>query len=56
MCIRDSSIPDEDSIGNSSKKMSWNKSSLKKLDLEIDKISNVVRSSLNISAIKRILK
>ena len=50
------SIPDEDSIGNSSKKMSWNKSSLKKLDLEIDKISNVVRSSLNISAIKRILK
>ena len=50
------SIPDEDSIGNSAKKLVWNKTNLRKLDLEIDKISYVVKSSLNISAIKRILK
>ena len=50
------SIPDEDSIGNSPKKLVWNKTNLRKLDSEIDKISNVVRSSLNISGIKRILK
>ena len=50
------SIPDEDSIGKSAKKLVWNKTNLRKLDLEIDKISYVVKSSLNISAIKRILK
>ena len=50
------SIPDEDSIGDSPKKLVWNKPNLRKLDVEIDKISNVVRSSLNISGIKRILK
>ena len=50
------SIPDEDSIGNSPKKIVWNKPNLRKLDNEIDKISNVVKSSLNISSIKRILK
>ena len=50
------SIPDEDSIGNSPKKLVWNKTNLRKLDSEIDKISNVIRSSLNISGIKRILK
>ena len=50
------SIPDEDSIGNSPKKIIWNKTNLRKLDHEIDKISNVVKSSLNISSIKRILK
>ena len=50
------SIPDEDSIGKSAKKLVWNKTNLRKLDLEIDKISYVVKSSLNISAVKRILK
>ena len=50
------SIQDEDSIGKSTKKLVWNKTNLRKLDLEIDKISYVVKSSLNISAIKRILK
>ena len=50
------SIPDEDSIGNSPKKIVWNKPNLRKLDNEINKIANVVKSSLNISSIKRILK
>ena len=50
------SIPDEDSIGSSPKKIVWNKPNLRKLDNEINKIDNVVKSSLNISSIKRILK
>ena len=50
------SIPDEDSIGSSPKKIVWNKPNLRKLDNEINKIANVVKSSLNISSIKRILK
>jgi len=50
------SIPDEDSIGSSPKKIVWNKPNLRKLDNEINKIANVVKSSLNISLIKRILK
>ena len=50
------SIPDEDSIGSAPKKIVWNKPNLRKLDNEINKIANVVKSSLNISSIKRILK
>ena len=50
------SIPVEDSIGSSPKKIVWNKPNLRKLDNEINKIANVVKSSLNISSIKRILK
>ena len=41
-------IPDEDSIGNSSKNLTWNATNLKRLDKEINKITKVVKSSLNI--------
>ena len=49
-------IPDEDSIGNSSKKLYWNSSNLKKLDREINKIAKVVKSSLNIRQVEKLLK
>tara|TARA_B100000686_G_scaffold309693_1_gene351833 strand:+ start:2756 stop:3598 length:843 start_codon:yes stop_codon:yes gene_type:complete len=49
-------IPDEDSIGNSSKKLDWNSSNLKKLDREINKIAKVVKSSLNIRQVEKLLK
>ena len=49
-------IPDEDSIGNSSKKLNWNSSNLKKLDKEINKIAKVVKSSLNIRHVEKLLK
>jgi len=49
-------IPDEDSIGNSSKKLIWNSSNLKKLDKEINKIAKVVKSSLNIRQVEKLLK
>ena len=49
-------IPDEDSIGNSPKNLNWNASNLKKLDKEINKISKVVKSSLNIRKVENLLK
>jgi adenosylcobyric acid synthase len=49
-------IPDEDSIGNSPKNLNWNTSNLKKLDKEINKISKVVKSSLNIRKVENLLK
>jgi len=49
-------IPDEDSIGNSPKNLNWNTSNLKKLDKEINKISKIVKSSLNIRKVENLLK
>ena len=49
-------IPDEDSIGNSPKNLNWNASNLKKLNSEIDKIAKVVKSSLNIRQVEKLLK
>jgi len=49
-------IPDEDSIGNSPKTLNWNASNLKKLDKEINKITKVVKSSLNIRKVEKLLK
>tara|TARA_Y100000590_G_scaffold375702_1_gene440826 strand:- start:1350 stop:2192 length:843 start_codon:yes stop_codon:yes gene_type:complete len=49
-------IPDEDSIGNSPKSISWNAKNLKKLDLEINKIAKVVKSSLNIRKVEKLLE
>ena len=54
--MTDFTIPDEDSIGNSPKKLNWNSSNLKKLDSEINKISKVVKSSLNIRQVEKLLK
>jgi len=49
-------IPDEDSIGNSSKNLNWTPSNLRKLDNEINKIAKVVKSSLNIRKVEKLLK
>jgi len=49
-------IPDEDSIGTSPKNLNWNASNLKKLDIEINKIAKVVKSSLNIRKMEKLLK
>ena len=49
-------IPDEDSIGNSPKNLNWNATNLKKLDIEINKIAKVVKSSLNIPQVEKLLK
>ena len=48
-------LPEEDSITSSSKQIALNKQNLKKIDSEIEKLSRVVKSSLNIRAIEKLL-
>ena len=50
------SLPEEDSLGDKPKEMVWNKRNLKKIDLEIDKLSKLVKLNLNIKAIERLFK
>ncbi len=48
-------LPEEDSITSNSKQLALNKKNLKKIDSEIEKLSKVVKSSLNIRAIEGLL-
>jgi len=48
-------LPEEDSITSNSKRLVFNKQNFKKIDSEIDKLSKVVKSSLNIGAIEKLL-
>jgi len=48
-------LPEEDSITSNSKQLALNSKNLKKIDSEIEKLSNVVKSSLNIRAIEKLL-
>ena len=48
-------LPEEDSITSNSKQLALNKQNLKKIDSEIEKLSKVVKSSLNIRAIEGLL-
>ena len=49
-------IPDEDSLDSNSKHFSWNKQNEKKIDKEIDKLSNLVRSNLNMKALEKLIQ
>ena len=48
-------LPEEDSITSDSKQLALNNKNLKKIDSEIAKLSKVVKSSLNIRAIEKLL-
>jgi len=48
-------LPEEDSITSNSKQLALNRQNLKKIDSEIAKLSKVVKSSLNIRAIEKLL-
>jgi len=48
-------LPEEDSITSNSKQLALNSKNLKKIDSEIEKLSKVVKSSLNIRAIEKLL-
>ena len=48
-------LPEEDSITSNSKQIALNRQNLKKIDSEIEKLSKVVKSSLNIRAIEKFL-
>ena len=50
------SLPEEDSLGVKPKAMGWTKNNIKKMDREIEKLSKLVKSSLNIKTIERIIK
>lgn len=49
-------IPEEDSLHSNPKQVQWNKKYLKLLDAEIENLSRVVKSSLNMKAIGGLLK
>ena len=48
-------LPEEDSITSNSKQLALNNKNLKKIDSEIEKLSKVVKSSLNIREIEKLL-
>jgi len=48
-------LPEEDSITSNSKQLALNSKNLKKIDSEIEKLSKVVKSSLNIRSIEGLL-
>ena len=48
-------LPEEDSITSGSTHIALNNKNLKKIDSEIEKLSKVVKSSLNIRAIEKLL-
>ena len=46
-------LPEEDSLGV--KPITWNKKNIDKIDKEIDKLSKLVKKSLNIKAIEKLI-
>jgi adenosylcobyric acid synthase len=50
------SLPEEDSLGVKPKTMIWSKKNIKIMDREIEKLSKLVNSSINIKAIERLIK
>ena len=50
------SLPEEDSLGVKPKALSWNKKNIAKLDREIEKLSKLVKSNLNIKVIEDLIK
>ena len=51
----DVTLPEEDSLNASPKELVWNKTNLKKIDKDIDKLSKLVKKNLNIKAIERLV-
>lgn len=52
----DFDLPEEDSLNVKAKNLAWNKKNLDKIDQEIDKLSKMVYSNLNIKEIEKIIK
>lgn len=48
-------LPEEDSLNVRAKKFAWTKQNIKKIDREIDKLSNLVSTNLNIEKIERMI-
>ena len=54
--MSDFDLPEEDSLNVKAKNIAWSKKNLDKIDQEIDKLSKLVYSNLNIKEIERIIK
>jgi len=52
----DFDLPEEDSLNVTAKNITWNKKNLDKIEQEIDKLSKLVYSNLNIREIERLIK
>jgi adenosylcobyric acid synthase len=50
------SLPEEDSLNVKPKSVIWNKKNITKMDNEIEKLSKLVKSNLNIKVIERLIK
>ena len=48
-------LPEEDSLSGNAKNLTWNKKNLVKIENEIDKLSKLVKSNLNIAEIERMI-
>jgi hypothetical protein len=48
-------LPEEDSLSGNAKNIVWNKNNLVKIENEIDKLSKLVKSNLNIAEIERMI-
>ena len=51
----DLNLPEEDSLSGKAKNLTWNKKNLDKIENEIDNLSRLVNSNLNISEIERMI-
>lgn len=51
----DFDLPEEDSLSGKAKNITWNKKNLNKIESEIDKLSKLVNSNLNIIQIERMI-
>lgn len=51
----DFDLPEEDSLSGKAKDITWNKKNLDKIESEIDKLSKLVNSNLNITQIERMI-
>jgi adenosylcobyric acid synthase len=54
--MADFDLPEEDSLNVKAKNIAWNKKNLDKIEQEIEKLSKLVYSTLNIKEIERMIK
>ena len=54
--MSDFDLPEEDSLNVKAKNIAWSRKNLDKIDREIDKLSKLVYSNLNIKEIERLIK
>ena len=49
-------LPEEDSLNSNPKDIVWNKKNIKKIDNELNKLSKIVKSNMDINSIEKMLK